>query len=328
MSVFDRVVRWLKGRRCASGGDVVSYPHAVTTDHIAHDKRNYGGGVHPFSAGSEQAALDLGCVRVLAEALSAELLRTVQHGERASVRGTSAALIAAAKRCGLYIPYSDRAQYGDLKRRRSGESEIYAGPDYAYLVKFKDPEAKQPIKRTQPTDWLFEHVVHNVLFPDTRYEFMGVSEVAGSVRIVLKQGNVSAVSFPTEEMVAEELKGLGLSPEDRYHYGNAWLSVTDVGAQGDNVLLGDDGHLYFIDPLIRLKRPALVVLKGLVAESEVVSRLFEMYAKLTGNGQRKELARKLLGLRYNTADARGRFNFAAHDADNRPNVELINRVEP
>jgi len=281
MGIIGRVVRWLKGRRCASGGDVVSYSHADAADDITHDKRNYRGGVHPCSAGREQAVLDLGCVRVLAQELSVELVRTVQHGERVTVRDGSAALIAAAKRCGLYIPYEDRSRFGDMKRRRSGESEVFAGADYSYLVKFKDPEAKQPLKTTGPTDWIFEHVIHNVLFPEARYEFLGVSDVGGCIRLVLRQRSVNAVTFPTEEMITGSLGAIGLVPESRCSFGNDVLAVTDVGARGDNVLLGDDGRLYFIDPIIRLKRPALKVIAWLVGDCEIVSRLFKMYAELT-----------------------------------------------
>ncbi len=41
------------------------------------------------------------------------------------------------------------------------------------------------------------------------------------------------------------------------------MSVTDIGEHGDNVLLGDDGRTYFIDPLIRLNRPAEEVIEFL-----------------------------------------------------------------
>lgn len=37
----------------------------------------------------------------------------------------------------------------------------------------------------------------------------------------------------------------------------------DVGSHSDNVLLGDDNRLYFIDPLIRLKKPAPEVIEHL-----------------------------------------------------------------
>ena len=52
---------------------------------------------------------------------------------------------------------------------------------------------------------------------------------------------------------------LGLKKEDRYFYGNEYYAITDVSNQSDNVLCDDEGRLYFIDPIIRLKRPALEV---------------------------------------------------------------------
>ena len=55
-------------------------------------------------------------------------------------------------------------------------------------------------------------------------------------------------------------KVLGLKKEDNYFYGNDYFSVTDVSNLSDNVLSGEDGHLYFIDPIIKLKKPALEVL--------------------------------------------------------------------
>lgn len=42
-------------------------------------------------------------------------------------------------------------------------------------------------------------------------------------------------------------------PEDKYSFGNEFVSVTDD--EGDNVILGEDGKLYFIDPIIRFKKP-------------------------------------------------------------------------
>lgn len=47
---------------------------------------------------------------------------------------------------------------------------------------------------------------------------------------------------------------LGLSKEDKYFYGNEYLAITDVSCTSDNVLCDDDGRLYFIDPIIRLKK--------------------------------------------------------------------------
>ena len=62
-----------------------------------------------------------------------------------------------------------------------------------------------------------------------------------------------------------ELIGIakGFRPEGKYFYGDGVVSVTDVGEHGDNVLLGDDGRVYFIDPLIRLNRSAEDVIEWL-----------------------------------------------------------------
>lgn len=55
------------------------------------------------------------------------------------------------------------------------------------------------------------------------------------------------------------MKGLGLKIEDRYFYTNEYIAITDVSADGDNVLF-DNERLFFIDPIIKFKQPAIVVL--------------------------------------------------------------------
>lgn len=49
---------------------------------------------------------------------------------------------------------------------------------------------------------------------------------------------------------------MGLQPEDHYYFGNEYLSITDVSADSDNVLKDERGELFFIDPIIKLKKPA------------------------------------------------------------------------
>ena len=65
------------------------------------------------------------------------------------------------------------------------------------------------------------------------------------------------------QMIESALSSKGLVKEDRFFYGDGVVSVTDVGEHGDNVLLGDDGQVYFIDPLIRLHKPAEEVIEFL-----------------------------------------------------------------
>ena len=254
-------------RPCAPDNEMLSYPYAQGTRDALHDGQpNDCGGLHPFASRRERALSDLSRVRVLAEALSAELLRASQHGEGTSLRELTAAIISAAKTNGRYRPYTFLKDLGDLKRQRSGESEVFATIDNAFILKVKDPTAKQSIKRTAPSDWLYEHIIHNILFPDAPYEFVGITEQFGSLRIILRQRNIEAIARPTDAQIATYLDSLGLATEDRYFYGNDLLAVTDVSAQSDNVLLDDDGKLRFIDPLIRLKKPALEVIKELIGD--------------------------------------------------------------
>ena len=255
----------LQGPHCATKPDVLSYPHAKRTGNALYDGQLHdGGGLHPLSSRRERALSDLSRVRVLAEKIPSELLRVAQRGEGTALRELTAAIVSAAKTDGLYRPYTTLRDFGERKRQRSGESEIFATADNAFILKVKDPTAKQSIKRTSPSDWLYEHVIHNILFPDTPYEFAGITEQLGTLRIILQQTNVEAVARPTDAQIAAHLDSLGLWPEDRYFFGNNLLAVTDVSASSDNVLLDDSGHLRFIDPLIRLKKPAIEVIDRLI----------------------------------------------------------------
>ena len=123
----------------------------------------------------------------------------------------------------------------------------------------------------QPEDAAFEHLVHNLLFPEAAYTLVGISENLGDVRIVLSQDLVQSKEQPTKEQIAEVLAAKGLFPEDKYSFGNEFVSVTDV--EGDNVLLGEDGTVYFIDPIIRFKktlREVVVALGGVEKQAPTI----------------------------------------------------------
>ena len=191
-------------------------------------------------------------------------MRASQHGERASVRALTNALVDAAKTLNLYRPYETLKDFGSIKSRRSGESEVIASPENSYLLKVKDPAAKEAIKQTSPRDWFYEHIIHNILFPDAAYEFIGITEEVGELKIILRQQEIPSERFPTDAQIAAHLGALGLQSEDRYFFGNELFAVTDVSSTSDNVLLDDAGNLRFIDPLIRLKRPALEIINTLI----------------------------------------------------------------
>ena len=81
---------------------------------------------------------------------------------------------------------------------------------------------------------------------------------------MLVQKAVSTEKRASDRQVEEILRSKGLMPGDRFFFGNGVLAVTDVGVRGDNVLVNDNGEVCFIDPLIRLKKPAREVIAALV----------------------------------------------------------------
>ena len=188
-------------------------------------------------------------------------LSTQQYGDnRQSTRTAEVEeclrLIRIAKEQGLYIDKSDWGKFGDRRMIPTGESIVFLSEDGTTFTKMKSPFAKAPMKNTLPEDIIYEHLIHNILFPGTRYHFIGISEDQKGIRIVLQQKNISYMfRIPSQKMIDNYLVyELGLSKEDKYFYGNEYLAITDVSCTSDNVLCDEDGRLYFIDPIIRLKK--------------------------------------------------------------------------
>ena len=223
----------------------------------------YDSGFHRFASRREQTLADIGRVRMFVESVSAQRGRDSDSCTGDTLSRIRALAIAAD----CFFERDRIKSLGECVSKRSGESRVYWNEVEDAFYKIKDPVAKQGLKHTSPEDWFLEHIVHNVLFPDTAYEFCGVCEECGSLRLILRQENVSSETFPTEPEVADYLcSKLGLHPEERYFMANEVVAVTDVGAHSDNVLVDDERRLRFIDPLIRLKRPAAEVLEYLVGD--------------------------------------------------------------
>lgn len=198
-------------------------------------------------------------IRVLEEGLDAKRGDNTEHSERTRRTAESERLVNTAKQHGLFIPAEVIKTLTGKYLKRTGESVVYIDTEAGKVTKVKDPYAKSAMKSgVQPEDAIFEHRVHNLLFPETAYTLEGISEELGDVRIVLTQDYIQTKGHPTKEQITEALAKRGLFPEDKYSFGNEFVSVTDV--EGDNVLLGEDGTVYFIDPIIRFKKPLREIL--------------------------------------------------------------------
>ncbi len=204
-----------------------------------------------------EADRDRSDIRVFEIGLSAQQYGDHQQGTRIVAEKVAAQLVAIAKANGLYIPKYEWETFGERKRVPSGESIVYLDYSRKQVIKVRDPFAKSAIKHLRAGDLIYEHLFHNILFPDTRYRFVGISEEVDGVRIILSQPYISdQFILPDKKLIEDYLVGgLGLKPESRYFYGNDYLAITDVSPMGDNVLY-DGKKLYFVDPIICLKKPA------------------------------------------------------------------------
>ena len=266
MNVVKAVVRLLKGfkdaERIGTGG--------------AGRRQNERGGVYPFEAARQRAVSDQGGIRLLAEEVAAERSRIADRDEKDPVSVESSCLVSAAKRIGCYVDV--RQIKGSRISKRTGESEVFWDADAKAYWKIKNPFAKLHLKKHGPAEVLYEHIVHNLLFPETRLEFTGVTDQAGEARLVFKQAAVCADHLPDDRQISEDLMKRGLVKQGKYEYGNDWVLVTDVMASSDNVLLGDDGELYFIDPIIGFKPPLIEKLNVLSTDETAIDALISAFS--------------------------------------------------
>ena len=206
---------------------------------------------------------DRGDIRVFEEGLAASRDEHSEYSERDRQEAEGQRLIAVAKQTGKYIDPKELEKLGERYSQRTGESVVYIDKGHGKVYKVKNPYAKAAIKNGAPEDAIYEHLIHNRLFPETKYTFEGITDHLGDVRIVLSQDFIPVYRSVSNDQIAPALAEKGFIREDNYTFGNDLVSVTDV--EGDNVLPGDDGKLYFIDPIIKLKRPAREVLDMLDA---------------------------------------------------------------
>ena len=229
---------------------------------------NHSAGIHRYSSGTTiQEISDTSGIGMFTVGLSDELWRDTEAREKNLQRGESDRLIEIAKEHNIFYSLNECKKFGERVTERSGESIVYFNEENQKYIKLKDPYAKAPIKNICACDAIYEHIIHNLITPNTEYTFKGITEDIEGVRIILEQDAIisSEPSLSQEEVHRFLEDELGLQREDNYFYGNDYYAITDINPnESDNVVRGDDGNIYFIDPLIRLKKPAPEVVEYLL----------------------------------------------------------------
>lgn len=255
------------------------------------EQRPVGAGLREEPAGEAPRGGDGVDIVVLGEGLRPERLGDFEKGSRAEQEAVGNQIIENAKRNGVFIERSAQKDFGKRIGGVSGESVVYIDEPNNRVVKVKDPFAKTNLKGHAASDALYEHIAHNLLFPNTKYKLLGISDgPVGDVRFVLEQDYLPASMTPaTQEQIDKYLvDNLGLTKLEKpyLHYENDDYSITDVDAGNDNVLADEDGTLYFVDPIIKFKKPAKEVVDHLRGTDAIAAAEAEVNTNPT-DGQKK-----------------------------------------
>ena len=141
--------------------------------------------------------------------------------------------------------FDDRSLFGDFFDRGS-ENEAYLSTDGKEIIKLNDFRYSDDNLTA-----FFERIkAHNKYFPDCAYRMIGFAENKdGKVCAVIVQPYIADARLASKQEIHDEFLRLGFNPEDDgAYYTNGQHDIFD--AVDGNVLVGGDGHLYFIDTII------------------------------------------------------------------------------
>lgn len=137
--------------------------------------------LHRVNAAVGRALSDFSSMRMLATACADERGRNSRKMSSDPIREESRCLIAAAKKCGCFL------NIGDVPGTRytilSGESEVRLDQKARTYYKIKNPFAKSHLKKHSIRYALFEHIIHNVFFPECPLVFLGITEDIREARL-------------------------------------------------------------------------------------------------------------------------------------------------
>lgn len=269
----------VEGSDAGSVAEEVTEPQATEdhgqTERTETDRRDTGDRLRdavPSGAQRGDSGVDIGS---LAEGLAAEQSGDRGRSQRADEEAVGHQIIDNAKKSGVFIDRSTLNSFGERVRKPSGESVVYVDDANNRVVKVKDPYAKDNLKGHAASDALYEHIVHNLLFPNTPYRLIGISDNSiGDVRFVLEQDIIDLTTPAIQQDIDWYLiNELGLTKVEKpyLHYENDYYSITDVEASGDNVFIDGEGAICFIDPIIKFKKPAQEVINYLTTGNAIAA---------------------------------------------------------
>jgi len=124
---------------------------------------------------------------------------------------------------------------------RGGEAKIYYAPDRRSVIKVNDA-----VYYATWLEFFNSIVIHNLLFEDTAYSFLGFIEIDNSLLAVLKQPFIASDAPVNLKDVKELLAFNGFTNTKRNDYFNKDLGLILEDMHDENVIVNSN-TLFFID---------------------------------------------------------------------------------
>ena len=124
---------------------------------------------------------------------------------------------------------------------RGGEAQIYLDTDNRNVIKINDA-----VYYTTWLEFFNSVVIHNLLFQDTAYTFLGFTEKNNSLHAVLKQPFIRSDASVDLSAVKELLGYNGFENTKRNDYYNKELGLILEDIHDENVIVNSE-NLFFID---------------------------------------------------------------------------------
>ncbi|MET0298142.1 MAG: hypothetical protein ABW036_00230 [Flavitalea sp.] len=138
---------------------------------------------------------------------------------------------------------------------RGGESKVYLKTDNRYVIKVNDA-----VYYATWLDYLNSLLLHNVLFPVTRYELLGLLKESEQLFLVLEQPYIMSEGLASLDDIKTILQVNGFQNTRRQDYFNPQLGLILEDMHDENVIM-NGGAPFFIDTVfyidLNLKVPKI-----------------------------------------------------------------------
>lgn len=132
---------------------------------------------------------------------------------------------------------------------RGGEARIYLAADRRNVIKINDA-----VYYATWLEFFNSIVIHNILFEETAYEFLGFTEIDGTLHAVLKQPFISSDAPVDLDDVRKLLSFNGFANTKRNDYFNKELGLILEDMHDENIIVNSN-TLFFIDTVFYTVKP-------------------------------------------------------------------------